>query len=337
MANPLLDIRNLYLHYADRRGAVHAVDGLSFTLDGDGQALGVVGESGSGKSSLALAIMRLLPTNVARYDGEIVFQGEQISELSDTQFRREIRWRKIAMVPQGALNGFNPVLRVGDQIIEPLVVDGVIDRRTARTRAQELLELVGLPTELYHRYPHELSGGMKQRAMIAAALIMEPPLVIMDEPTSALDVSVQAQIMNLLKRLKRELGLSIIFITHDIALASDICDRLAVVYAGELVEIGSAEQMLTSPQHPYSQKLLASIPRLHDPQMPEFISGAPPDLREPPAGCRFHLRCPAVFERCRIESPPVFEPEPGQQVSCWLLDPGRQSDSDRSDSWTVRQ
>jgi oligopeptide/dipeptide ABC transporter ATP-binding protein len=322
MTTPLLDVRNLYLHYADERGAVRAVDGLSFTLAGDGHALGIVGESGSGKSSLALALMRLLPTNVARYDGEIYFQGEAISALSDAQFRREIRWRKIALVPQGALNGFNPVLRVGEQIIEPLVVDGAIKRSVARKRAQELLGLVGLPADIYNRYPHELSGGMKQRAMIAAALIMEPPLIIMDEPTSALDVSVQAQIMNLLKRLKRELGLSIIFITHDIALASDICDSLAVVYAGELAEIGSAEQLLTAPQHPYSQKLLASIPRLHDAQMPTFIPGAPPDLREPPPGCRFHLRCPHAFDRCRIASPPLFAPAPGQLVRCWLLAEG---------------
>ena len=320
MTTPLLDVRNLYLHYADSRGAVRAVDGLSLTLTANGQALGVVGESGSGKSSLALALMRLLPTNLARYAGEIFFQGEKISALSDLQFRREIRWRKIALVPQGALNGFNPVLRVGEQIIEPLVVDGVLGRRLARKRAQELLELVGLTPDSYNRYPHELSGGMKQRAMIAAALIMQPPLIIMDEPTSALDVSVQAQIMNLLKRLKRELGLSIIFITHDIALASDICDSLAVVYAGELAEIGSAEHLLLAPQHPYSQKLIASIPRLHAAEMPAFIPGSPPDLRQPPAGCRFHLRCPAVFARCKIESPPIFEPQPGQLTRCWLAE-----------------
>jgi oligopeptide/dipeptide ABC transporter ATP-binding protein len=182
-----------------------------------------------------------------------------------------------------------------------------------------------LPAEVYTRYAHELSGGMKQRAMIAAALILQPPLIIMDEPTSALDVSVQAQIMNLLKRLKRELGLSIIFITHDIALASDVCDRLAVVYAGELVEQGSAEQMLLAPTHPYSQKLLASIPRLHDAKMPDFIPGAPPDLRAPPVGCRFHLRCPQVFDRCRNVAPPLFTPEPGRQSRCWLVEPGKQS------------
>ena len=316
----LLDIRNLYLHYADRLGAVRAVDGVSFTLDGGGQALGIVGESGSGKSSLALAIMRMLPTNLARFDGEIYLNGQEITRLPEAQLRREIRWRKIALVPQGAMNGFNPVVRVGEQIIEPALVYGDLDRRTARARAEELLARVGLPAEIYNRYPHELSGGMKQRAMIAGALILAPTLVIMDEPTSALDVSVQAQIMNLLKELKKELGLSILFITHDIALASDLCDHLAVVYAGELVELGSAEQMLTKPAHPYSQKLLGSIPRLHDPQLPEFIPGSPPDLRQPPPGCRFHLRCPAVFARCGAESPVAFYPQPGQMARCWLLD-----------------
>ncbi len=317
---PLLDVRNLYLHYADRRGDVRAVDGISFTLDARGQALGIVGESGSGKSSLALAIMRVLPENVARFDGEVYLDGQEIAQMAEEEFRRRVRWRRIAMVPQGALNGLNPVVRVGEQIIEPLLVNGDTDRRAARQRAEELLALVGLSADVFTRYPHELSGGMKQRTMIASALIMDPELVIMDEPTSALDVSVQAQIMNLLKRLKRELGLSIIFITNDIALASDICDTLAVVYAGEIVERGSAEQMLGSPQHPYSQKLLASIPRLHDPAMPEFIPGSPPDLRQPPAGCRFHLRCPYVFARCKVESPVVFEPQAGQATRCWLLE-----------------
>ena len=324
MTTPLLEIRNLYLHYADRKGAVRAVDGISLTLADKGEAIGVVGESGSGKSSLAAALMRLLPTNVARYEGEVYLQGAEISRLSDHQFRREVRWQQIAWVPQGALNGFNPVVRVGEQIIEPAVVNGVMSHRAARTRAEELLTLVGLPAEVYTRYAHELSGGMKQRAMIAAALILQPPLIIMDEPTSALDVSVQAQIMNLLKRLKRELGLSIIFITHDIALASDVCDRLAVVYAGELVEQGSAEQMLLAPTHPYSQKLLASIPRLHDAKMPDFIPGAPPDLRAPPVGCRFHLRCPHVFDRCRQEAPPLFMPEAGRQSRCWLVEQATQ-------------
>ncbi|MFN8443910.1 MAG: ABC transporter ATP-binding protein [Caldilineaceae bacterium] len=317
---PLLTVRNLYLHYADSLGPVHAVDGISFDLEAGGYALGLVGESGSGKSSLGAAILRMLPSNVARYEGEVRLEGKNLVTLPEAELRSKFRWKKIALVPQGAMNGFNPVLRVGDQIIEPAIYDGAIDRSTARTRALELLERVGLPSDIYNRYPHELSGGMKQRAMIAAALILQPPLVIMDEPTSALDVSVQAQIMNLLKDLKKEMGISLIFITHDIALASDVCDSLAVIYAGELVEMGSAEQMLSSPTHPYSQKLLASIPRLHDTTLPEFIPGAPPDLRQPPPGCRFHPRCPFTFERCTHQSPQEFVPNPAQRARCWLLE-----------------
>ena len=318
----LLDVRDLTLHYADRAGPVRAVDNVSFALDRGGSALGLVGESGSGKSSLALAIMRMLPTNVARYDGEVWLDGQELLGMADDDFRQAIRWRKLALVPQGAQNGFNPVLRVGEQIIEPLVVSGAAGKKEARTRALELLAYVGLPPDVYARFPHELSGGMKQRAMIAAALILEPPVVIMDEPTSALDASVQTQITNLLKRLKQDMNLAIIFITHDIALASDLCDDLAVVYAGEIVEIGSADQLLLHPSHPYTQRLLASIPRLHSDTLPQFIPGAPPDLREPPAGCRFHPRCPLVIEKCAQETPPAFEPAKGQLARCWLIENG---------------
>jgi oligopeptide/dipeptide ABC transporter ATP-binding protein len=316
---PLLEVRDLYLHYADRRGNVRAVDGLSFTVEGKGNALGIVGESGSGKTSLALAILRVLPANVARFEGEVLLEGKDITQLPESTFRQEVRWRGIALVPQGAMNAFNPVIRVGEQIIEPVLANGQIDRRSAQSRAENLLDLVGLPAEVYKRFPHELSGGMKQRVMIASALIMNPLLVLMDEPTSALDVSVQAQMTNMLKQLKRELQISIVFITHDIAVASDVCDGLAVMYAGELVELGSAEQVLTAPAHPYSQKLLASIPRLHSPEMPEFIRGAPPDLRQPPPGCRFHPRCPSVMQRCRHHPPPTFYPQPDQRAQCWLL------------------
>ena len=316
----LLDVRDLTFHYADRAGAVRAVDNVSFSLARGGSALGLVGESGSGKSSLALAIMRMLPTNVARYDGEVWLNGQELIGMTDDRFRQEIRWQKLSLVPQGAQNGLNPVLRVGEQIIEPLMVGGTVAKQEAIARALELLAYVGLPADVYDRYPHELSGGMKQRAMIAAALILEPPVVIMDEPTSALDASVQTQITNLLKRLKQDMNLAIIFITHDIALASDVCDDLAVVYAGEIVEIGSADQVLLHPSHPYTQRLLASIPRLHGDTLPQFIPGAPPDLREPPAGCRFHPRCPLVFEPCAEERPPAFEPSEGQMARCWLFE-----------------
>ena len=281
----LLDVRDLRLHYATRDNPVRAVDGISFTLE-KGQALGIVGESGSGKTSLSLALMRLLPRNAIDYQGRVELEGEDIMALRDEDFRQRIRWRKLSMVFQGAMNSLNPVLKVGHQVAEPLLAEGRGRNRPAQERALQLFDLARLPVETVDRYPHELSGGMKQRVMIAMALVLDPSLVILDEPTSALDVSIQAQMMNLLKDLKRDLGISFIFITHDIALASDLCDRIAVMYAGEIVEIGGAEDMLTAPQHPYTQKLLGSIPRLDSKEPPQFIPGAPPDLADPPTGCR---------------------------------------------------
>ena len=299
----LLDVRDLRLHYATRDNPVRAVDGISFTLE-KGQALGIVGESGSGKTSLSLALMRLLPRNAIDYQGRVELEGEDIMALRDEEFRQRIRWRKLSMVFQGAMNSLNPVLKVGHQVAEPLLAEGRGRKRQARERALQLFDLARLPVETVDRYPHELSGGMKQRVMIAMALVLDPSLVILDEPTSALDVSIQAQMMNLLKDLKRDLGISFIFITHDIALASDLCDRIAVMYAGEIVEIGGAEDMLTAPQHPYTQKLLGSIPRLDSKEPPQFIPGAPPDLADPPTGCRFQPRCPFAFAPCDRDQPP---------------------------------
>ena len=313
----LLEVRDLMLHYSTLRGQIRAVDGVSFTLEG-GEALGLVGESGSGKSSIALAILRSLPKNVVNYRGAVYLEGVNLTELSNEEFRRKVRWRKISMVFQGAMNSLNPVLKVGHQIIEPLSLDKSHSKQEAQQKAESLLEMVGLPREVFHRYPHELSGGMKQRAIIAMALILDPLLVILDEPTSALDVSVQAQITNLLKRLKAELNLSIVFITHDIALTSDICDYIAIVYGGRIVEHGSIEQILSTPAHPYTQKLLASIPRLQVGTKPEFIPGSPPDMVSPPPGCRFHPRCPFAFEPCDNQAPPLFEVGVGHGAECWL-------------------
>ncbi len=316
----LLEVRNLILHYADPQGEVRAVDGISFDLEEPGSALGIVGESGCGKSSTANALMRHLPGNTARFEGEVSLSGELVSAFDAQRFHREVKWKRMALVPQGAMNSLNPVMRIGNQIIEPYLVSGQRTRADLRRKAEALLEQVGLPTSVYSLYPHELSGGMKQRVMIAAALIYDPSLLIMDEPTSALDVSVQAQIMNLLKDLVAE-GLSIIFITHDIALASDICNQLAVVYAGQLVEIGTAEQVLHAPAHPYARKLLASIPRLQDGAMPEFIPGTPPDLRVLPAGCRFQSRCDQAWDLCLQQPPPPLPIQEGQTARCWLHDP----------------
>ena len=315
----LLDIRDLQMHYATEGDPVRAVDGISFQLE-EGQALGIVGESGSGKTSLSLALMRLLPRNATGYRGKVILAGLNIMELRDEEFRRLVRWRRMSMVFQGAMNSLNPVLKVGHQVAEPFLVENKGQKMQARERVLQLFDLVRLPEEIVDRYPHELSGGMKQRVMIAMSLILNPSLVILDEPTSALDVSIQAQMMNLLKDLKRDLGISFIFITHDIALASDLCDRIAVMYAGGIVEIGSAEDMLIKPQHPYTQRLLNSIPRLRSSEAPQFIPGAPPDLTDPPPGCRFHPRCPFAFEPCDRKSPPAFTIEEGHEARCWLLD-----------------
>ena len=313
-----LDVHDLRLFYGTPRGDVRAVDGISFAISEPGQAVGIVGESGSGKTSLALALMRLLPAGTSRYEGSMRLDGQDLTALSDDAFRAQIRSRVIAMVAQGAMNSLNPVLRVGGQVIERMLVDGDVKKDEAMNRAAEMVEMVGLSREVLDRYPHELSGGMKQRVGIATALVMSPQIVILDEPTSALDVSVQAQVMNLLKRLKAENNLAMIFITHDIALASDLCDRIVVAYAGEHVEVGSADDVIPAPKHPYTQKLIASIPRLDDARQPEFLKGSPPDLVDPPAGCRFHPRCPYAFEPCDKESPPSFSVGESHTVRCWL-------------------
>ncbi len=310
-----LEVNNLRLYYSTERGPVRAVDDVSFTIS-EGEALGVVGESGCGKTSLASALMRLLPRNLAAYSGSVKLDGEELMQLSDEELRSKFRWKRMAMVFQGAMNSLNPVLRVGLQVAEPLIASGA-SREEAKRTARELLHQVGLPPEIYGRFPNELSGGMKQRVVIAMSLVLSPSLLILDEPTSALDVSVQAQVMNLLKRLKRERKISALFITHDIALASDICDRFAVLYSGQIVELGDADDTLIHPKHPYTQKLLSSTPRLRSESEPGFIPGAPPDLVSPPSGCRFRPRCPYAFEPCPRD-PPMYSLSESQASRCWL-------------------
>ena len=313
----LLEVDELTLHYTTPKGPVRAVEGVSFKVAEAGEAVGIIGESGSGKSSLALALMRLLPQNGHLLGGVMRFQGRDLRSLSDEVFRRQVRWKGIAMVFQGAMHALNPVLKVGDQVAERLLFDGT-PRRKAQTEVGELLGRVGLAKQTMERYPHELSGGMKQRVMIAMALSLKPPLLILDEPTSALDVSIQAQIMNLLKELKWELGISMVFITHDLALASDLCDSIAVVYGGQVREYGSADDVLAKPSDPYTERLLASIPRLYAAERPAFLPGAPPDLRQPPPGCRFQPRCPQAFEPCQSRPPPLTAVGKGQWARCWL-------------------
>jgi len=317
LAETILEVKNLYMYYKVRDHAVKAVDNISLELN-KGETLAIVGESGCGKSSLAISIFRLLPRNIYLFKGDIFVEGENIMRLDEEEFRKRIRWRKISMVFQGAMNSLNPVIKCGFQIAEPLIIHDGVDKEEALKIAKETLAMVGVHPSFADRYPFELSGGMRQRVVIAMALIKKPPIVILDEPTSALDVITQANIMNLLKRLKVELKLSYIFITHDIPLSSELADKVAVMYAGEVVERAPAEIFYGSPSHPYSAKLMASVPTLKTLKEIDFIPGAPPNLISPPPGCRFHPRCPYTMDICRIESPPEIYLQKDHMVRCWL-------------------
>src|SRR5262245_33731236 len=318
MNNGLLQVEDLRLHYRTTQGVVQAVDGVTFAL-GPQQALAVLGESGCGKSSLARAILRLLPRNVEAYDGCVRVNGLDVMRLDEEQFRREIRWRQISIVMQAAMNALNPVLRVADQVIEPLLVHLGRQRDTALARVRDVLQMVGVPLDFMGRYAFELSGGMRQRVVLAMALVLQPPLVLLDEPTSALDVLTQANIMNVLKRIKRDTSTSFMLITHDIATSSELADQVAVMYAGQLVEISDAARFFREPLHPYSQKLMASVPRLRDDTQLEHIPGRPPSLIDLPCGCRFAPRCPKLFAKCD-QDPPMIHTEDGRQVRCWLYE-----------------
>jgi peptide/nickel transport system ATP-binding protein len=312
----LLRIQDLVLHFKTTHGEVQAVDGVSLEL-GANRAVVILGESGCGKTSLAKAILRLLPRNAGRYSGHIYLEGKDVMQLSDEEFRQSVRWTAMSLVPQAAMNALNPVIRVGEQVAEPAVVHLGLHRSEAISLVRKMFQHVGVPGDFISRYPFELSGGMRQRVAIAMALITSPNLIILDEPTSALDVLTQANIFNVLKRLKKELGISLILITHDIATSSELADEVAVMYAGQIVEVSDAYRFFDKPLHPYSQRLMASVPRLHGTEEPEFIIGQPPSLIDLPTGCRFADRCPARFEKC-VEDPPAVERD-GRRVKCWLF------------------
>jgi peptide/nickel transport system ATP-binding protein len=314
----LLRVEDLRLHFGTTKGVVRAVDGVRFELD-DNHAMVVLGESGCGKSSLARALLRLLPRNVQAYSGRILVDDLNVMSLDDERFRREVRWRSLSLVPQAAMNALNPVVRVGDQVAEPLMIHQDLDKESAWQRAREMLQRVGLPGDFLRRYPFELSGGMRQRTALAMALVTKPRLVVLDEPTSALDVLTQANIMNVLKEIRRELRTSFILITHDVATSSELADHVAVMYAGQIVELSDAARFFREPLHPYSRKLMASVPRLREDKKLEFIPGEPPSLISPPQGCRFAPRCPFRFERCD-EEPPLIQTSDGRQVKCWLYE-----------------
>jgi oligopeptide/dipeptide ABC transporter ATP-binding protein len=319
---PLLVVEDLRTHFKLDNGWVKAVDGVSFRLD-TGEALGLAGESGCGKTTTALSLVRLLPSNARiRKGSSIKLFGIDLVPKTEDQLRR-YRWREVSIVFQGAMNALNPVRRVGEQIAEPIEIRLGDSKESARRRAGELLELVGIPRRRAAAYPHELSGGMRQRVMIAMALACNPSIVIGDEPTTALDVMVQAQILELLERLRAELGLSLILITHDLSVIAETCDRTLVMYAGKVAEEGPVKRIFTAPRHPYTAKLLGSFPNIQaDRRKLDTIPGVPPDLRDPPPGCRFHPRCPVAMAVCKEVVPPEVLFPDGVRVACHLHPPG---------------
>jgi peptide/nickel transport system ATP-binding protein len=322
MAIPVLSVRDLTVHYFTARGPVRAVDGVSFDL-APGETLGLVGESGCGKTTVGAALLNMPAPPGRIVAGSVLLQGTEIAGMGETELRRGVRWSRISMVFQGAMNCLTPVYTIRSLMRETYREHASNARRTA-AEVEALLrtsvDRVGLPAHVLDRYPHELSGGMKQRVVIAMALFLEPPVVVLDEPTTALDVIVQAQILNLLKQLRRSRQLSFIFITHDLAIEAEVADRVMVMYAGVLAEVGTNGQIFSErgPLHPYTQKLLAATPRLRS-RVSElaFIPGTPPDLIEPPPGCRFAPRCPFAREKCRRSRPPAVELEEHHIVACW--------------------
>jgi len=313
----VVEVRDLRLHYLTSKGPVRAVDGIDFTVAA-GETLGVVGESGCGKTTIGLGMLRMPTPPGKSVGGSIALDGTDIVPISETELRRSVRWQSISMVFQGAMNCLTPVYTVGTQMMETLQQHKSMEKERAAGIIERYLGLVGLPPDIVRRYPHELSGGMKQRVVIATALFLEPKVVILDEPTTALDVIVQAQILNVIKDLKRRLGLSMIFITHDLATEAEVADRIMVMYAGKIAEIAPNHLVYGRPPcHPYTQRLLAATPRLHE-KVDElaFIPGAPPDLLDPPKGCRFRPRCSVAMDACAQE-PPLVEIEPGHLVACW--------------------
>ncbi|WKZ35679.1 MAG: ABC transporter ATP-binding protein [Anaerolineales bacterium] len=311
----LLHIENLILHFRTQTGSVQAVDDVNFDLDFN-RAVVILGESGCGKTSLSKALLRLLPRNVEEYSGKIMLHGTDIMSLNDEEYRQNVRWMGVSLVPQAAMNALNPVLKVGDQVAEPAILHLGISQAEALGLVYKMFQHVGVPADFVGRYPFELSGGMRQRVALAMALVTSPSLIVLDEPTSALDLLTQANIMNVLKRIKHELGTSFILITHDIATSSELADEVAIMYAGQIVESGDAKDFFPAPLHPYSQMLMASVPRLRSDSDPMFITGQPPSLMNPPTGCRFAARCPFQFEKCG-DAPPVFQ-KGKRRVKCWL-------------------
>jgi oligopeptide/dipeptide ABC transporter ATP-binding protein len=322
LAEPILQVEDLKTQFFTSRGVVRAVDGVSLHIDAR-ETLGVVGESGCGKTITALSILRLVPDPGRIVSGRILFRGRDVTKMDDDEIR-DFRGNDVSMIFQDPMTSLNPVTRVGQQIEEAMTAHKRFTGPQAKARVVELLKRVRVPAAetRVKDYPHQFSGGMRQRAMIAMGLSNEPELLIADEPTTALDVTVQAQIVELMKQLNRELGTAMMLITHNMALIASLCQRVVVMYAGRVVEEGPVEQIFTRPQHPYTWALLRSVPRVDEARKDRLVSirGLPPDLVRPPPGCKFHPRCPFVIDRCRTEPEPRLEEVGPQQVArCWVL------------------
>lgn len=319
MTKTVLDVRNLSVNYlTDENVPLCAVEDLSFRVE-QGKSLGIVGESGCGKTTIMLAVMRLLPEAGRITKGQVLFDGEDILQVSEAQMCR-LRWAEISMVFQGAMNALNPVRTIESQIVEALVRHDTVDtRKQARKRAGELLELVGIQTERARDYPHHYSGGMRQRAVIAMALACNPRVLIADEPTTALDVMIQAQIINLLVKLQKELNLGMVMVTHNLGLVSEICDDVLVMYGGKLAELGDRNRIFNNPKHPYTRLLMKAFPDVEHPDAElASIPGVPPRLDDLPPGCRFAPRCPYCRDRCKVEAPAVVQSDPMHWYACNL-------------------
>jgi peptide/nickel transport system ATP-binding protein len=314
---PLLVVENLKTYYFSPRGPVKAVDGISFNLE-KGQCLGIAGESGCGKSTVTLSLMRLIKGGRI-VSGKITLGGTSLLELSEREMRR-LRWKKLSMVSQAAMGGLNPVYRIGDQIVEAIQTHSKMKKSEAWKSAEELLKKVDMDPRRARNYPHELSGGMRQRAMIAMALALSPDLVIADEPTTALDMVTQAQVLRLMKELQEKLDISIILISHDLSILGQTCSRIIIMYAGKIVEQGDVTDLFYHPLHPYTVALLNSFPDIKSTTRKLMgLSGTPPDLVDPPAGCRFYNRCPKAFEVCKNIEPLILEVAPQHSVACHLV------------------
>ncbi|GAA0356113.1 ABC transporter ATP-binding protein [Bacillus horti] len=332
----LLEVKNVDIHYKTEKGTLHAISNISFKIE-EGERLGLVGESGCGKTTMAKALMMLLPDNGFIPKGQILFKGEDLVQKSKEEIRK-LRWKDISMIAQSAMNALNPVYRVGDQLMEAMLAHSSMSKEDARHRAGELFELVGLERKRLRDYPHQMSGGMKQRAIIAMALALNPALIIADEPTTALDVVVQDRILNKIIQIQREINSSMVFITHDISVVSETCNTIIVMYGGKIMEKASTRQFFKNPYHPYSLGLQNAFPSLLD-MGEELISipGSPPNLLEPKPGCYFQERCPFATDRCREEAPELHQVEEEHSVACHYIDEVERfrAEAKKRESWDM--